>query len=147
KLDWDDKDVTTMMPVVRLAADQKDEFDKPLPGVGNWPAANWKVDTAPSAYSGAAKGNKPFYGVGSDYLYVGNGTYDLKKAEQKLKDQMTHTSPELSMKVKVEAAMATPVELSRSTAPSLVLQRLANIYLPEQPDPTQPNYNPFITID
>ncbi len=35
----------------------------------------------------------------------------------------------------------------RTTGLSLVLRRLANPYLPPQSDPTQANYNPYVTVD
>ena len=37
--------------------------------------------------------------------------------------------------------------LQNNNKPSLVLRRLANPYILPQTDPTQPNYNPYVTVD
>ncbi|MGL4555075.1 MAG: hypothetical protein ACRC33_28250, partial [Gemmataceae bacterium] len=109
----------------------------------------------PGAYTGPDRGNQPFFGVGSDFGvgtdngYLGGALPKLMAAEQKMGDQMTVTTPKMKLtNIPVETAAGTdPEPLVRTTAPSLVLERLANVSLPEQSDPAGALYNPYITVD
>jgi hypothetical protein len=81
-----------------------------------------RIEPANGRFTGTNGGNEGFYVLGPQPFP--GGTINLTAQSAKLTYQ-----------------------LGQPAAPMLLLRRLACPYLPPQPDPTQPLYNPYVTID
>jgi hypothetical protein len=98
------------------------------------------------AYSGAANGNQGFYVVGPNPDYGA----PLAMTNPGLGARRTWGEDNtLSIRIPVEGQpnATEPITYNSANAPSLMLERLANPYLPVQENPAQALYNPYITVD
>ena len=118
--------------------------------VDNWGGAmgtdaNRTVAPNYGAYNGAANSNQGFYIVGPSPDYGA----PLAATDPGLAALRTWgENNTLSIRIPVNGATATtPTTYDATNAPSLMLERLANPYLPVQENPAQPLYNPYITVD
>ncbi|HEY7157892.1 MAG TPA: hypothetical protein VH575_28295 [Gemmataceae bacterium] len=108
------------------------------------PSANGAVDTRvllpadmgkAGGYCGPERGNQGFYLLGP---LLGEGETNPFPASLE-----TLRRPEMSYVVNA----TNPESLNKYFSPSLLWQRLACPYLPPQPNPLLPLYNPYITVD
>ncbi len=99
---------------------------------------------AGTPYQLADKSTAGFYVVGPDPDYgAAAATPTLFLSNPNLAARATHTTNRLSIdKPVAQDPMGDPAQ-----RPALYLERLANPYLPVQEDATQPDYNPYITVD
>lgn len=127
-----------------------------LPSNGNYTGPyynNGNIDP-----NGNIGSNQGFYVLGTQYDVPGTDpsfpgtdpnrprpTLILK--DQQVQDPLTGKQVRSSMTYEVPAVPAGQLTQLGNLNHTLLLQRLANPYLPPQGDPTQPNYNPYITID
>lgn len=130
--------------------DTKLQYVLPLPPTNRFGTA------APAAAGSFPEG---FFVVGPNAGFVGDTKYpdgtDIPAATQKPLPNnyappnpnlpVTHRSP--AMTYVVEAMPGGNAFVANDVCPTILLQRLANPGLPEQSDPTKPDYNPFLTID
>jgi hypothetical protein len=92
--------------------------------------------------------NKGFYVVGPNVTHL-----DTPPGEPPANPSLptTITSPGMSFEVDALADDTADRNAARSSTnlpkPYVVLQRLANPAIPAQEDPTQPRYNPWVTVD
>jgi hypothetical protein len=127
-----------------------------LPSNGNYTGPyynNGNIDP-----KGNIGSNQGFYVLGTQYGVPGTDpsfpgtdpnrprpTLILK--DQQVQDPLTGKPVRSSMTYEVPAVPAGQLTQLGNLNHTLLLQRLANPYLPPQGDPTHPNYNPYITID
>jgi hypothetical protein len=107
-------------------------YDSPASGVIDWPANKSTVPPGDGSDGGAG-----FYLVGPP-----DDTF-LNDRKPTWRVPMDHTSSGMTSKLIDMPAAIGSIPLTGA----LVLQRLADPTRDEQPSPTQPNYNPFITVD
>ncbi|MFQ3650709.1 MAG: hypothetical protein SNJ75_10270 [Gemmataceae bacterium] len=120
--------------------------------VDNWGGAAGNDATrtvAPNygAYAGAANSNQGFYVVGPEPDYGVPPLADSNPGLAALRTWGETNTLSIRIPVEGDPNATTPTTYDASNAPSLILERLANPYLPPQNDPTQPLYNPYITVD
>jgi hypothetical protein len=81
-----------------------------------------RIEPADGRYAGVEGSNQGFYVIGPRPFPGGQV-------------RLTHESPRLTY------------ENDQRTRPTILLRRLACPHLPPQPDPGQPGYNPYVTVD
>src|SRR5262249_10527621 len=97
-------------------------------------------------YNDATATNNGFYVVAPKWTYPANGTaadpFGVALTPSLSSDQMTYSLLQANDPTIAPAAGGTDYR------PAILLQRLANPYLPLQnTDPTKATYNPYITVD
>ena len=101
--------------------------------------------------------NTPFPNSGPVYDAVDPTKNETPKPYTSINNIANIKKDELKYTIPIEQPAGTPdpaynkanftTTLQNNNKPSIVLRRLANPNMFPQPDPTQPNYNPYVTVD
>jgi hypothetical protein len=107
------------------------------------------VLAADGAFQGANGQNAGFYVLGPATAFPGNPkNANYPTATLWMKDQPGYTEPMTNQAKESSMTYALPVaNLNQANQHTLLLQRLACPYLPPDPNPANPTYNPYVTID
>ena len=116
------------------------------------------LSPAAGNYLGTENAANGFIVLGSNTAFPGGAAAaDMPKPYSDINNIANIKKNELTYTIAIEKPAGTPdpdydkatftTTLQNKNKPSIVLRRLANPYMPPQIDATQPDYNPYVTVD